>query len=127
MTTELSTNLKNSIIMSDLSPNEEDILVVDRRLVKAVGNLEAAVLMAYVLRTDTLTNGYKSPGEAFTDPKWFLLRYDDITHDIGLSRKRLRRLMKIVFKTGVIETKRMGCPAKNFYRVNRAAWFQKFC
>ena len=125
-----SNHMKNCAIMEDFSSvsSEKNYqIVIDRRFVKAVGQLEPAVLLAFIITQDTVLGKYKTAGEAFSDPKWFLLRYDDITDAIGLSRKRIRRFMKMILDTGVVETKRMGCPARNHYRINRALWYQRFC
>ena len=126
MSTSRSDKFENSLLTEDLRPGG-NCIIVSQRFVDAVGSMEGAVLLALFLRVDEEENKYRTAGEAWTNPDWFLLRYDDITKRIGLSRKRIRRLMKVILQTQVVETKRMGQPCRNWYKINRSVWLERYC
>ena len=87
-------------------------LIVNKRLAKRVG-LKAAVLLAdliskeqYFIDNQNLIEGY------------FYNTETNIFKDTTLSPYQQRKALKTLKKENLIETKRMGVPAKIYYKIN---------
>tara|TARA_R110002012_G_scaffold309285_1_gene516199 strand:+ start:208 stop:828 length:621 start_codon:yes stop_codon:yes gene_type:complete len=86
-------------------------LVVNKSLAKQIG-LKESVLLADLISKEEyfIANG-------MTDG-WFFNTEANIEQDTTLTPYQLRKCIKSLKKFGIIETKRKGVPAKQFFKIN---------
>ena len=88
-------------------------LIVNKQLAKQVG-LKGAVLLADLISKEEyfIANG-------MTDG-WFFNTEANIERDTTLTSYQQRKVLKTLKKYGIIETKRKGIPAKQYFKINEA-------
>ena len=88
-------------------------LIVNKQLAKQVG-LKGAVLLADLISKEEyfMANG-------MTDG-WFFNTEDNIERDTTLTSYQQRKILKTLKKYEIIETKRKGIPAKQYFKINEA-------
>ena len=88
-------------------------LIVNKQLAKQVG-LKGAVLLADLISKEEyfIANG-------MTDG-WFFNTEDNIERDTTLTSYQQRKVLKTLKKYEIIETKRKGIPAKQYFKINEA-------
>ena len=88
-------------------------LIVNKQLAKQVG-LKGAVLLADLISKEEyfITNG-------MTDG-WFFNTEANIERDTTLTSYQQRKCLKTLKKYEIIETKRKGIPAKQYFKINEA-------
>ena len=88
-------------------------LIVNKQLAKQVG-LKGAVLLADLISKEEyfMANG-------MTDG-WFFNTEANIERDTTLTSYQQRKVLKMLKKYEIIETKRKGIPAKQYFKINEA-------
>ena len=88
-------------------------LIVNKQLAKQVG-LKGAVMLADLISKEEyfIVNG-------MTDG-WFFNTESNIERDTTLTSYQQRKVLKTLKKCGIIETKRKGIPAKQYFKINEA-------
>jgi len=88
-------------------------LIVNKQLAKQVG-LKGAVLLADLISKEEyfMANG-------MTDG-WFFNTEANIERDTTLTSYQQRKVLKTLKKCQIIETKRKGIPAKQYFKINEA-------
>jgi hypothetical protein len=88
-------------------------LIVNKKLAKQVG-LKGAVLLADLISKEEyfIANG-------MTDG-WFFNTEANIERDTTLTSYQQRKVLKTLKKYEIIETKRKGIPAKQYFKINEA-------
>jgi len=88
-------------------------LIVNKQLAKQVG-LKGAVLLADLISKEEyfIANG-------MTDG-WFFNTEANIERDTTLTSYQQRKVLKMLKKYQIIETKRKGIPAKQYFKINEA-------
>jgi hypothetical protein len=88
-------------------------LIVNKKLAKQVG-LKGAVLLADLISKEEyfIANG-------MTDG-WFFNTEANIERDTTLTSYQQRKVLKMLKKYQIIETKRKGIPAKQYFKINEA-------
>jgi len=88
-------------------------LIVNKKLAKQVG-LKGAVLLADLISKEEyfIANG-------MTDG-WFFNTEANIERDTTLTSYQQRKVLKTLKKYQIIETKRKGIPAKQYFKINEA-------
>jgi|21_taG_2_1085346.scaffolds.fasta_scaffold01778_17 hypothetical protein len=86
-------------------------LIVNKQLAKQVG-LKGAVLLADLISKEEyfIANGMIDG--------WFFNTEDNIEKDTTLTSYQQRKILKILKKHKIIETKRKGIPAKQYFKIN---------
>ena len=87
-------------------------LIVNKQLAKQVG-LKGAVLLADLISKEEyfMANG-------MTDG-WFFNTEDNIERDTTLTSYQQRKILKTLKKYEIIETKRKGIPAKQYFKIDK--------
>ena len=88
-------------------------LIVNKKLAKQVG-LKGAVLLADLISKEEY---FKANG--MTDG-WFFNTEANIERDTTLTSYQQRKVLKTLKKYEIIETKRKGIPAKQYFKINEA-------
>jgi len=88
-------------------------LIVNKKLAKQVG-LKGAVLLADLISKEEY---FKANG--MTDG-WFFNTEANIERDTTLTSYQQRKVLKTLKKYQIIETKRKGIPAKQYFKINEA-------
>ena len=88
-------------------------LIVNKQLAKQVG-LKGAVLLADLISKEEyfIANGMKDG--------WFFNTEANIERDTTLTSYQQRKCLKTLKKYEIIETKRKGIPAKQYFKINEA-------
>jgi DNA-binding PadR family transcriptional regulator len=86
-------------------------IVLNKNLAKQIG-LKAAILLS-----DLISKEEYFIERGMTDG-WFFNTEDNIEDDTTLNSYHQRKCLKILKKEGLIEVKRKGIPAKQYYKIN---------
>jgi hypothetical protein len=86
---------------------------VNKHLAKQIGLVEACFFGELISKY----KHYKSQNQLI-DNKWFYVTIKSIEESIGLKEDWQESVIKKLVKTGLIEKKRMGLPAKRYFSIN---------
>lgn len=85
--------------------------MVNKAATKAIGDVRGSLLLSYLVDKEQYHGAsgglVQSEGEA-----WFYATSDSIEHDLCLSYRQQKTVIKLLEKAGVVATKIMGLPAK---------------
>lgn len=101
-----------------LELRSSNYLMVNKTLVKKYGLVYAFIISNYIEKYWYWKNRL---GKNFNE--WFYLRYADQTNEIGLGEDTLRKYRNKAVKTGIIQVKKEGLPAKTYYHIDFEALF----
>jgi len=86
-------------------------LVVNKELAKNIGLKETILLADLISKEEYFINNGMTDG-------WFFNTEDNIFKDTTLTPYQQRNALKTLKKNEIIETKRMGIPAKQYFKIN---------
>jgi len=86
-------------------------LVVNKKLAKNIGLKETILLADLISKEEYFINNGMTDG-------WFFNTEDNIFKDTTLTPYQQRNALKTLKKNEIIETKRMGIPAKQYFKIN---------
>lgn len=88
-------------------------LKVDKELIQKFGLLPAVFLSNLI---DKYT--YFQKRSMLKTENWFYLTHEQQTEQTGIKLKQLRNCKRLFKENGIIKTKKMGIPAKEYYQIN---------
>ena len=88
-------------------------IIFNKKLAKQIGLKETILLSDLISKEEYFIANNMSEG-------WFFNTEANIEADTTLSPYQQRKALKTLKSKGVIETKRMGIPAKQFFKINEA-------
>lgn len=86
-------------------------IVLNKHLAKSIGLKEAILLADLISKEEYFIANGMSDG-------WFFNTEANIEDDTTLSAYQQRKAVKTLKKIGILETKRKGVPAKQFFKIN---------
>lgn len=100
--------------LAPLSSYKHGWLYIHPAVVRALGSVEAAVLIHKMLKWSHLA-------DAKTRDGWFYASRDQITVETGLTRDNQETARKRLIRKGMLEEREYGNPCRLWYRVNHRA------
>jgi hypothetical protein len=99
-----------NLIIGTLS--NEAFVMVNKKLAKRLGFIEAGLLGEFIA-----THKMCKANDSFYKDNWFFITQPYIEKNLGIKRSVFESAVKNLKKENVIEQKKMGLPAKNYYMI----------
>ena len=93
--------------------NPDNTMSINRQLAHAIGLAEAVVYGALLSKY-----AYYDQHGLLTDGDWFYSTVEDLEESTALSARQQRRCIETLIKSGLIQCKVQGMPAKRYFCIN---------
>jgi len=88
--------------------------ILSRWLIQYFRSLEKAAIFSEIISKHNLF----SQRNQLKNGNWFFLTYEHISKNLLISISKIRLYVQSLSKEGIIDTKMMGVPAKQYYKIN---------
>ena len=92
---------------------QNDFLIVNKKLIEAIG-LDRAAVLSELMNEYT----YFRDNNMLLDGSWFYYTYEKF-NKIGLKEDRINSIIKFLQRIGFIETKNAGMPRRRYFKLNQ--------
>ena len=108
---------QNLLAKIDAFSTDSSFMVINHRLINTFG-LEKASVLANLIETLSYSLDFNTTETDEKDREWFFLTNKKQLEKLQISERSFRKIKKELQEQGILKTKRVGIPSKEYYPID---------